>query len=266
MAIRRKGDPNPDPVREDADLEEDVAYTEEESEDGYDEDWEEEERGLSEDQRETLGILGRFLWPVGACFAVFLLLFLFSPLLTGRQDEKVMEQQQTIKELTDRLDAAKNESRTAESSGTAAPEGVYTGAANEADDKLASDFFSRVATWTNGESYELIRSELSAAGYDDSSSLVQCFVPKDGNDITYDAEGHRIYAVDTEGRNMSFENLTSYQVGVAGEVRSYVGDVTVSSRSTNGMGQTVEAHCYVKYTVTGSTLSEVEAWALWSEN
>ena len=201
--------------------------------------------------------------PLLLCVLVFVVTLAVCNFLKAPDDGMIAGQLAEIKDLKDEIDVRTNqyndmESLSIDTSGLQ----VYTGA-EDANDRVAESFFKRITTWSDGESYEALRKELSDLGYDDSSSLVNCFLPE--QDITYDESGHRIYEIDTKKANLAFASLESYRHYVDGGVSHYGAIVQVSTEDLSGesLGSNVyRSSAYVTYDVIEGQVQNVEASAL----
>lgn len=211
-----------------------------------------------------IAVILKWAIPIFICIGVLVITGFVCSVLKSPDGAVLAEQANTIKTLRDELDIKNNQYHDLESLTASYEElNVYTGAADP-NDAIASDFFKHYCTWQDGEVYESLRDELMGLGYDENSTVVNCFLPE--QDITYDTEGHIQYSIDTNLSNMSFESLTAYRLYVDGATSYYAGIVQLSTEDWTGgaVGNNVSGvYAYVTYSVTDGQIFDVEAYALY---
>lgn len=225
---------------------------------------------LSESDRFTLQTVGKYMLPIGITAAVALILILMTPVLAGDKTQEIADKTEQLSKLTNENEALQLELKQLESEANTSIAGVYVGKDNDPqwqlDDEKASAFFAGITTWSDGTSYDQIRKRMIDSGYQETDSVMTCFLPKMNDDWKLDESGETLYVreIDEKGMNCAYEGMTSYRIYTDGAESRYAAIVDMTSRDTSGSGMTVEAHAYVKYTVDAATgaLSGVEAYVL----
>lgn len=225
---------------------------------------------LSESDLFTLKTIGKYMLPIGITAAVALILILMTPVLAGDKTQEIADKTEQLSKLTNENEALQLELKQLESEANTSIAGVYAGKDNDPqwqlDDEKASAFFAGITTWSDGSSYDQIRKRMIDSGYQETDSVMTCFLPKMNDDWKMNEEGETLYVreIDEKGMNCAYEGMTSYRVYTDGAESRYAAIVDMTSRDTSGSGMTVEAHAYVKYTVDAATgaLSGVEAYVL----
>lgn len=174
----------------------------------------------------------------------------------GSACDKVVEQENEIADLKNRLDVSSAEQKSNATKLKMEVTGLNAKRV-ATDDEIAEAFLQKVLTWDNGTAYDQMRAELfEKYGLDENSSFTQVFLP-----VNVKTPDGKYNYIDTHKRNSKYESMVSHVSKINTDCYSYFTDVTWSSSDLNGNEAT--ATCIFLYDVTvDGDIKNLEAYTV----
>lgn len=203
--------------------------------------------------------IGKWAFPILCCVIVVIVANMVGDKINQPARNKIAQQATTYTDTLNNIDIKTNQYNDMLAQEDALADFHYYNGDTSEDNKIASDYFAKYCTWSDGETYENLRASALNEGYTDDSSFMVCLLP--AQFVYQDETYKKYYAIDTYSENMRFESLDDYALSFNASLNQmeYAGILTLASNSfdESGMAVTEYTRCFVTYSISDGTIKDV---------
>lgn len=203
--------------------------------------------------------IGKWAFPILCCIIVVVVANAVGNKINQPARNKISQQVMTYNDTVNSIDIKTNQYNDMIAQEDALADFHYYEGDTSADNQIASDYFAKYCTWSDGETYEELRKEALDEGYSADSSFMVCLLPEQFIYIDENYKTH--YAIDTYSENMRFESLEDYALSFNASLNQmeYAGILNLSSKSFDdaGVARTEYTRCFVTYSISDGTIKDV---------